>query len=282
MSNVLSKEKRTAVLRCLVEGNGIRATCRITGVCKPAVLRLLELVGNACRDYQDKTLRNLQCGRLECDEAWSYVFCKQQNLPPSERGYGKGDVWTWTAIDPDSKLVVWWHVGMREATDSILFMESVASRLANRVQLTTDGFTGYKRAVENAFGANVDFGTEVKVFQPSSLSASTSRSDARYSPSRIKETERKTIIGKPDSSRITISHNERNNLTMRMQMRRFTRLTNGFSKKIENHAHAIALHFMNYNFCQIHGSIRATPAMAAGVTDHVWGLEEVVALLDRP
>ncbi|HEY5228979.1 MAG TPA: IS1 family transposase, partial [Opitutaceae bacterium] len=168
MANILSKEKRASVARCLVEGLGIRATCRITGVCKPAVLRLLALLGDACRQYQDATLRGLSCKRVECDEIWSFIQCKQQNLPPSERGFGRGDVYTWTAIDPDSKLVICWHVGAREAADSIVFMDDVASRLAHRVQLTTDGFKGYLRAVENAFGSNVDFGTEVKTYRSSS------------------------------------------------------------------------------------------------------------------
>lgn len=276
MSNVLSKEKRALVARCLVEGSGIRATCRITGVCKPAVLRLLKLLGEACREYHDKHVRGLKCSRIEADEIWSYVYCKEANVLPALRGFGKGDVWTWTAIDPDSKLVASWRVGLRESVDAALFMEDLASRLARRVQLTSDGHQIYLPAVGEAFGVDVDYGTEVKIFRKV---ADGGKAEARYSPARFKEVRRTAISGSPDPRLINISHNERNNLTMRMQMRRFTRLTNGFSKKVENHAHAVALHFMHYNFCQIHGSTRVTPAMAAGLTDHVWDLTELVELI---
>lgn len=279
MANVLSKSARAQIVRCLVEGNSIRATERMTGSTKKAITRLLCLLGPACEEFEDRTLRQLTCKRIQCDEIWSFVGCKEQHLPHSERGQGRGDCWTWTAIDPDTKLIAAWHVGLREASDSMDFMEKLASRLANRVQLTTDGHKSYLSSVDAAFGSDVDFGQAIKVYH---APLDQGRIEARYSPSRCKEVKRNVIIGSPDPDHISTSHNERHNLTMRMQMRRFTRLTNAFSKKMENHAYAVALHMVHYNFFRIHQSLRVTPAMAAGISDHVWDLEELVGLLDVP
>lgn len=275
--NQLSSEKRSQIISCLVEGNSIRATSRLTGICKEAITRLLCLLGPACRDYQDRTLRNLTCDRIQCDEIWSFVGCKEQHLQPGQRRKGRGDVWTWTAIDPDTKLIVSWHIGLRETSDGMIFMEDLASRLANRIQLTTDGHNGYLPAVENAFGAKIDYGIAIKVY---GRPLDDNRIEARYSPSRCKEVKRTVVKGAPDFDHISTSHNERHNLTMRMQMRRFTRLTNAFSKKFENHVCAVNLHMMHYNFCRVHQTLRVTPAMEAGITTHVWTLAEVVGLLD--
>ncbi len=279
MANILSSEKRTQIVRCLVEGMSIRGTSRITGCCKEAITNLLCALGDACLAYQDKALRELTCKRVQADEIWAFCGCKEGHLKPEEKGRGRGDVWTWTALDPDTKLCICWHVGLREQTDAILFMHNLASRLANRVQLSTDGFIGYPSAVESAFGSDVDYGQVIKVF---GATGEGSRMEARYSPARCTEIRYNSIVGEPDSDQISTSNNERNNLTMRMQIRRFTRLTNAFSKKMENHAHAVNLHMMNYNFCRIHQTLRCTPAMAAGVANRVWEISDVVALLDAP
>ena len=276
MANILSKEKRAQIVRCMVEGNSIRATSRMTGCCKEAIMKLLCALGSACLEFQDKTLRELPCKRIQCDEIWAFVGCKEGHLRPDEHGQGRGDVWTWTALDPDTKLIPCWHVGLREPSDAILFMENLASRLANRIQLSTDGFLGYLPAVENAFGDDVDYGRVIKVF---GQALDQTRMEARYSPARCKEVKLLAVTGEPDSDHICTSHNERNNLTMRMQMRRFTRLTNAFSKKMENHAHAVNLHMMHYNFARIHQTIRCTPAMESGIADRVWTIEEIVGLL---
>ncbi len=277
MASILNKEKRAQIVRCLVEEMSIRATSRLTGCCKEAITKLLCALGEACLKYQDRTLRELPCKRIQCDEIWAFVGCKEGHLAPDEKGQGRGDVWTWTALDPDTKLCVCWHVGLRELPDAMAFMENLASRVANRIQLSTDGLTTYLTAVENAFGDDVDFGRVIKIFgQP----LDQSRMEARYSPMRCKEVIMQTVRGEPDRNRICTSHNERNNLTMRMQMRRFTRLTNAFSKKMENHAHAVNLHMMHYNFARVHQTIRCTPAIEAGVANHVWTIEEIVGLLD--
>lgn len=276
MANILPLEKRVQIVSCLVEGNSIRATSRMTGVCKEAIMRLLALLGNTCFEFQDKVLRNLTCKRIQCDEIWAFVGCKEQRLAPEQRGKGRGDCWTWTAIDPDTKLAVCWHVGLREAADGIIFMENLASRVAGRFQLSTDGNNGYRDCVENALGSRVDYGQVIKIFgRPSGEKAT----ETRYSPARCKEVRYVAVKGEPAYEHICTSHNERNNLTMRMSMRRFTRLTNAFSKKRESHAHAVNLHMMHYNFCRIHQSIRVTPAMEAGLASHVWRIEEIVQLL---
>lgn len=279
--NRLSRERRAQVLRALVEGNSIRATCRITGTAKGTVLTLLADAGAACTEYQDKTLRDLTCKRLQCDEIWSFCHAKQKNVPEEHVGeFGYGDVWTWTAIDPDTKLVPAFAVGTRNAEAANAFMLDVASRLRGRVQLTTDGHKPYLEAVEGAFGADIDYAQLIKMY------GADPENERRYSPAECIGAEMRYINGSPDPKHVSTSHAERQNLTMRMQMRRFTRLTNAFSKKVENLEHAVSLHFMHYNFCRMHQTLRATdnakptPAMAAGVADHVWRIEEIVALIE--
>lgn len=246
----------------------------MTGVAKNTVVKLLADIGNACADYQDKALRNLPCQRLQLDEIWSFVYSKQKNVPADKQGqFGYGDIWTWTAIDADTKLVPSWYVGWRNAECADLFIRDLAGRLANRVQLTTDGLKVYINAIDKAFGNAVDFAQLVKIYGPDRST------EARYSPPVCIGALASDITGKPEVEHFSTSYVERQNLTMRMQMRRFTRLTNGFSKKVENHAAAIALHFMHYNYCRIHQTLRITPAMAAGVSDHVWELGEVIDLL---
>lgn len=274
--NRLSTEDRVAVLSALIEGNSIRATVRLTGVAKNTVVKLLADVGAACDEYQDKHLHNLNCKRIQCDEIWCFCYAKQKNVPADKVGqFGYGDVWTWVAMDADTKLVPTWLVGKRDANDATGFMNDVASRLANRVQLTTDGHKAYLEAVESAFGGDVDYAMLVKIYGEAPAGA-----QVRYSPANIIGCETKVISGDPDPSHVSTSFTERQNLTMRMSMRRFTRLTNAFSKKVENLEHSIALHYMNYNFCRVHESLRVTPAMAAGVTSKLWDVADIVALID--
>jgi IS1 family transposase len=257
---------------------GINATCRVTGISKTAVLKLLADVGEACAAYQDRVMRNLPCKRLQCDEIWSFVAKKQRNVRKvADKLRGHGDAWTWTAIDPQSKLIPCWFVGPRNARSAKEFMDDLASRIAGRMQLTTDGLKTYLAAVEGAFGADIDYAMLVKLYGPAPAA---STQEARYSPAKCCGSIRGVVCGNPDEDHISTSHVERANLTMRMHMRRFTRLTNGHSKKLENHAHAIALNFMFYNFCKIHSTIRVTPAMEAGIDDHVWSMEEVVMMAD--
>lgn len=270
--NRLPIEKRARIIGMLIEGMSLRATSRLADVSINTVTKLLVDVGSACAEYQDKTLRNLICKRIQCDEIWAFVYAKEKNVPADKRGrFGYGDVWTWTAIDADTKLVPSFMVGNRDLRTARIFVEDLRSRLASRVQLTTDGLKVYLDAVEGAFGADVDYAMLSKLYQ-------SSQEETRYSPAVCVSCEAKPISGKPDPTHISTSYVERQNLTMRMGMRRFTRLTNGFSKKVENHAYQVALHFMHYNFCRIHKSLRVTPAMEAGVTDHVWTIEE---MLDR-
>ena len=274
--NTLDNERRARVITCLVEGNSIRATVGITGVAKNTVVKLLAEVGQACAEYQNKVLRNLSCKRIQCDEIWSFCYVKEKNLPEKPRGeFGYGDVWTWTALCAETKLVPCWLIGGRSARYANHFISDLASRLANRVQLTTDGHRVYLDAVERAFGSSVDYAMLVKLY------GNDSEKEVRYDPADCIGAIETSIIGTPDRRRISTSFVERRNLTMRMQMRRLTRLTNGFSKKVENHCHAVALYFMYYNFCRIHQTLRVTPAMEAGVSDHVWDMIEVVDLLGR-
>ena len=277
--NRLPQAKRVQVVKALVEGNSIRATVRMTGVAKNTVAKLLVELGEACSQYQDDALRGLTCRRVEADEIWGLCYAKEANVPAEHEGeFGYGDIWTWVAMDADTKLVPSWLVGERDTPTAIEFMQDVRDRIANRTQLTTDGLVCYLTAVEEAFGSDVDYGQLVKVY------GELPESKRRYSPSRFITAEKRLVSGTPDPATVTTSHIERQNLTMRMGMRRFTRLTNGFSKKAENLAAAVSLHFMHYNFARTHKSLAnpypRTPAMAAGVTDHAWYIEEIVALLD--
>lgn len=273
--NKLTTAQRSLILGLLVEGNSLRAVSRIADVSINTVTKLLVDAGIACAKFQDTALRNLPCRRIQCDEIWSFVGAKQRNVPEEIRGtFGVGDVWTWTALCADTKLIASWMVGSRDSGAASIFINDLAPRLANRVQLTTDGHKAYLNAVEDAFGANVDYAMLIKIY------GEAPEGQRRYSPPEVIETRVEVITGDPDRKHISTSYVERQNLTMRMGMRRFTRLTNAFSKKVENHAHAVALHFMWYNFGRIHKSLRVTPAMQAGVSDHVWSLAEIVALID--
>lgn len=267
--NRLSIQERARIVGMLIEGNSLRAVTRMANVSINTVTKLLVDVGSASADYQDKTLVNLKCKRIQCDEIWAFVYAKQKNIPEEKCGkFGYGDVWTWTAIDADTKLVPSFMVGNRDGHTARIFINDLASRLANRVQLTTDGHRAYLDAVETAFGAGIDYAMLNKIY-------ASSQEETRYSPAECIGCETKYIQGKPDPRYISTSYAERQNLTMRMGIRRFTRLTNAFSKKVENHAYQVALHFMHYNFARIHKSLRVTPAMEAGVSDHIWTLEEI-------
>lgn len=273
--NKLTTEERKAVVACLVEGNSLRATVRMTGVHRTTIQKLLVELGAACSAYQDKVMRNLNCKLIQCDEIWSFVGSKEKNTTPEKKKQGCGDAWTWVALDPQSKLVPCWMVGTRDAGTAYHFIHDLAERLAHRVQLTTDGHKAYLGAVEDAFGCQIDYAMLIKIYGNEQQ-----HGEVRYSPAQCMGARKAAITGQPDTRHISTSHVERQNLTMRMQMRRFTRLTNGYSKKLENHEAAIALHYMHYNFCRIHHTLRVTPAMEAGVADHIWTLEEVIALLD--
>jgi IS1 family transposase len=278
--NRLTTEKRAQIVGSLVEGNSIRATVRMTGAAKNTVTKLLTDLGEACADYQDRTLVDLPCTTVQCDEIWAYCYAKQKSVPEEHKGtFGYGDVWTWTAICADTKLVPSWLVGERTVPDAWVFMSDLASRLENRVQLTTDGHQPYVKAVDAAFGDEIDYAMLHK------LCGQDPREDERrYSPAVCTGIDIRPMTGKPDPEKISTSYVERQNLTMRMGMRRFTRLTNGFSKKVENLAHAVALHYMHYNFARPDKTLSkpypTTPAMAAGVADHKWSLYEIAALLD--
>lgn len=274
--NQLSTEKRAHIVACLIEGNSLRATARLTGACFNSVLNFLPQIGRACSLYQDQVFRDLKCHRVQADETWSFCHCKAKNVPRAKAApKGAGDVWTWTAIDADTKLVPCWYVGNRDADAAYHFMHDLSMRMAHRIQLTTDGLNFYLPAVGEAFGTDVDYSMLVKVY------GAPERTEARYSPAQCMGAKKAVMIGEPSVEHISTSFVERHNLTIRMGNRRFTRLTNAFSKKVENHEHAVALTMMHYNFCRIHQTLRVTPAMEAGLTDHVWSLGEVVALLDR-
>jgi len=274
--NRLNTDERTRVVTSLVEGNSLRATARMCDVAFNTVLKLLPEIGQVCVDYQRRMLVNLPCKRLQCDEIWSFCYAKEKNVPQELRGkHGYGDAWTWVAIDAETKLVPCWRVGARDAWTAQHFMYDLASRLANRVQLTTDGHRTYLEAVDLAFGTEIDYAMLVKLY-----SSDKGESEVRYSPAECIGCREIPITGQPKRRYISTSYAERQNLTMRMQMRRFTRLTNAFSKRVENHEAAIALHFMHYNFCRVRQTLRVTPAMEAGVADHVWSIQEIVELLD--
>ena len=273
--NRLATEKRTQVVAALVEGTSINATCRMTGVSKHTVLKLLKNLGCAAASYHDTHIRNLRVRHVQCDEIWAFIYAKQKNVTAEQMEQGAGDVWTWTAIDADTKLIISYTLGDRGAGTAHAFMQDVAARIINRVQLTTDGHHVYVDAVEDAFGADIDFAMLQKIY-----GAPSDAEMRRYSPATCIGCKTAVVSGNPDPKHISTSFVERQNLSMRMGMRRFTRLTNGFSKKLENHGHAVALYFMHYNFCKIHQTLRVTPAMEAGITDHVWSFEELIALLE--
>lgn len=271
--NRLPLAKRAQILGLLVEGNSLRAASRLADVSINTVTKLLVDVGCAAVVYQDKALRNLPCKRIQVDEIWSFVGAKERNATDEQKARGFGDIWTWTAICADTKLAVSWLVGERDAECANMFMDDVADRLANRVQLTSDGHGAYLDAVKGALGNKIDYAALIKVYGvPSPV-------EKRYSPVECIGCRRERVTGNPDPKHISTSFVERQNLTMRMSMLRFTRLTNALSKKAENHAYAVALHFMFYNFGRIHKTLRVTPAMQAGGSDHVWSLEEIAALV---
>ena len=273
--NRLTREQRVRVVAALVEGMSVRAIVRMTGVAKNTIVKLLADLGAACADYHDRHVRNVAATRVQCDEIWTFVGMKAKNVPAERKGeFGVGDVWTWVALDADSKLCVSYMLGLRDADYATEFMRDVAQRLANRVQLTTDGHRAYLEAVEEAFGGDVDYAQLVKIY------GAVREGPARYSPPECIGCEKHAVSGEPDARHVSTSFVERQNLTMRMSMRRFTRLTNGFSKKAANLAHNLAVHYMHYNFCRVHQSLRVTPAMHAGLADHVWEIEELAALLE--
>jgi IS1 family transposase len=276
--NKLSRELQVQVVKALVEGNGINGIVRMTGVAKNTILKLLRDVGAACLEYQDENLRNLKLSRIQCDEIWEFCYAKEKNVPEDKQGkFGYGDVWTFVAIDADTKLVPCWHVGTRDALCAFDFINDLKGRLANRVQITTDGHKMYLEAIEEAFGSEVDYAQLVKLY------GEVPENERVYSPAKCIAAEKHIVQGNPDPTHISTSYIERQNLTMRTNMRRFTRLTNGFSKKVVNHMYAIALHFMYYNFAKTHKTLAnpypRTPAMAAGLTNHIWTIEEIVKLV---
>jgi IS1 family transposase/lambda repressor-like predicted transcriptional regulator len=274
--NKLDTARRAQIISALVEGCSIRSTSRMTGASKNTIIKLLEDVGAACANYQDAKLRNLDCRLIQCDEIWSFCYAKQKNVAPEHEGVlGYGDVWTWTAVEQVTKLVPCWHVGRRDAQAAEQFIKDLASRLKNRVQITTDGHRSYLEAIEGAFGCEVDYAMLIKLYGKE-------QDEIRYSPSKCIGSYNEVITGDPFPPAISTSHVERQNLTMRMSMRRFTRLTNGFSKKLENHMHAVSLHYMHYNFARVHQTLRCSPAMEAGVTGTLWSVKNIVELADNP
>ena len=274
--NKLDTETRSRILHLLCEGSSIRAITRLTGASKNTVSKLVVDAGKAASWYQDRVFRNLTCKRVQVDEIWNFVYAKQKNVPTAKAAPADaGDVWTWTAIDADTKLMPSWFVGGRDSDSAIIFMDDLAARLANRVQLTSDGHRAYLEAVEGAFGAAVDYAQLVKLYGATSENAK-----GRYSPAECTGARKMPVEGNPDPKHISTSFSERSNLTIRMHTRRFTRLTNAFSKKVENHAHAVALHMMYYNFVRLHQTVKMTPAMAAGVTKRLWEMTDIVDVLD--
>ena len=274
--NRLATEKRAQIVGCLVEGNSIRGTVRITGAAKNTVTKLLVDLGAACAAYQDQVLRDLPCKTIQADEIWAFCYAKAKNVPEEHKGtFGYGDVWTWTALCADTKLVPSWLVGERTLEDCWAFMKDLRERVSGPIQLSTDAHQTYKGVVGLVFEpGDVDWAQLIKRYRSQHMG------DGRYSPPVCTGTEARVQLGNPDLSKVSTSYVERQNLTMRMGMRRFTRLTNGFSKKVENLAHAVSLHYMHYNFGRTHQTLQCTPAMAAGVADHKWSLKEIAALLD--
>lgn len=275
--NKLSTAKRAQILACLVEGNSIRATMRMTGAAKNTVTKLLVDVGMACANYQDSVLRGLTCRRIQCDEIWSFCYAKEKNVPEEHKGeFGYGDVYTWTALDADTKLVPSFLVGKRDASYARLFIDDLASRLNNRLQLTTDGHKAYLEAIEGAFAAEIDYAMLTKIYGAPQGGGD----QRRYSPNDCLGVITTVVSDTPEMSHVSTRFVEWQNLTMRMSMRRFTRLTNGFIKKVENLECAAALHFMYYNFARVHKTLRVTPAIEAGVETRIWSLEDIASLVD--
>ena len=274
--NRLSTAKRVAVISALVEGCSVRSTCRLTGVAKGTVLRLLADVGDACARYQDAVIRHVPARRVQVDEIWSFVGCKQKNVTATIAANNPkaGDAWTFVAIDAQTKLVLSWLVALRDAGSATEFLQDVSDRLSNRIQLTTDGHKMYLSAVEDAFGGDIDYSMLIKLY------GSASDGQTRYSPAKCLGCVPQPVTGDPDPKHVSTSYIERQNLTMRMNMRRFTRLTNAFSKKIENHMHSVALFYMHYNFVRVHQTLRVTPAMEAGIAMTVWSIQNIVELAE--
>src|ERR1035437_1734873 len=274
--NRLPLAKRVQIIGMLVEGNSLRSCSRLADVSINTVTKLLVDVGAACAKFHDENVRNVRVRRLQCDEIWSFIGAKAKNVTPDKKAEGWGDAWTWTAIDADTKLCVSYLVGGRDAGWAYDFMQDCAERITGRVQITTDGHRAYLEAVEGAFGMDCDYAQLQKIYGASL------EPERRYSPARCIGSDMKVVSGNPDPKHVSTSYVERQNLTMRMHMRRFARLTNAFSKKAENHVHSGALHYMFYNFCRVHQTLRVTPAMEAGLSDHVWSIEELVALMPKP
>lgn len=274
--NRLSTEKRAQIVAALIEGNSVRGTCRLIGVCKDAVMKLIPELGAACARHHHAAVRNVQARHVQCDEVWSFCYAKAKNVPEKKKGTGAGDVWTWTALDADSKLIISYLCGGRDAEYATTFLEDLASRVSSRIQLTTDGHRVYADAVSGTFGFDIDYAMLIKLY-----GAPTDNPEARYSPAACIGTRTARLCGHPDPRHISTSFVERQNLSMRMHLRRFTRLTNAFSKKFENHCHMVAIYFAYYNFCRVHQTLRVTPAMEAGIADHVWSVQELASLMGK-
>ena len=278
--NKLPRDKRIQILHMLVEGNSLRAVQRMTGVSINTVTKLLVDAGKACAAYQDQVFHDLPCRRIQVDEIWSFCYAKQKNVATAKAAPAKaapadaGDVWTWTAIDADTKLIPSWQLGGRDSEYAMAFMDDLARRLSHRVQLTSDGHKPYLEAVEGAFGGDIDYAMLVKHY------GKAPEGEKRYSPAVCTGATKREVEGNPNPDHVSTSFVERQNLTMRMHMRRFTRLTNAYSKKIENHCHAVALHFMYYNFVKIHSTLKVTPVQAAGVTDKLWEIGDIVDMVE--
>ena len=277
--NKLPLKTRSLILNMLCEGQSMRATARLADVSFNTVAKILVDAGNICADLHDELVQDVTASRIQCDEVWSFTYAKQKNVAKAKAAPDEaGDTWTWTALDSDSKLIVSWLVGGRDGEYAIAFMDDLRSRLANRIQLTTDGHRAYLEAIEGAFGGDVDYAQLIKLYgEPTGQKGH----ERKYSPSECTGTRKRRVEGNPDYRRVSTSHVERQNLTMRMHMRRFTRLTNAFSKKFENHMHMVALYTMFYNFCRIHKTLRVTPAMEASLADRVWGIEDILAIMDE-